>query len=208
MDHRIFFSFAHHSRRFTSAKLSVAVALVAGLSSFAAATPEVLAAGLPTSLQALSKPSISKSEQGVICSGFRTVAQGAHLVVTGGTKGGTTYQNGFQLTATASCYERTFGATWQLTHAYTRLTAEVGFDLSNATTCDTDIVRFLGNAGGILPFTAAGKTVDGMYIPKTGLRTATVGLAKQSMLTIQITFVPGTCPAGAVAIDVVNDHLS
>ena len=207
MDRLLDFSFPHRPRRFTSAKLGIAVVLLTGLS-FGNATPAAFASGKPASLQAIGKPVFSTPTEGANCGGFKTPAEGAHLVVTGGAKGGKPYQSGFQLTATTTCYDRVFGATWKLPAKYTVLKADVGFDLSNATTCDTDIVRFLGNAGQMLPFTANGKTVEGAYIPKTGVRAVTVSLAKQSVLTVQVTYVPGTCPAGPAAIDVVNDHLS
>lgn len=207
MDRLIFFSFARRPRRFRSAKLSGAVVLLAG-SSFAVAMPEALAAGAPTTLQALAKPTITKDNSGVSCNAYETSGSGAHLVVTGGAKGGITYPNGFRMTATGNCTERTMGYTWKLPAKYKAVRADVGFDLSNATTCDTDIVRLLGDNGQILPFTAGGKTVEGTYIPKTGVRAAAVGLSGQSSLTIQITWVPGTCNSGNAAIDIVNDHLS
>ena len=160
----------------------------------------------PTTVQGLAKPAISLSSSGASCNGYQSSGSGAHLVVSGDPKGGITYQNGFRMTATGTCQERTMGDTWKLPEKYAVLSVQVGLDLTNASTCDTDIIRFLGNNGQILPFMAAGKTVEGMYVPKTGVRAARVGLSDQSSLTIQITWVPGTCPGGMAAIDVVNDH--
>jgi hypothetical protein len=163
----------------------------------------VASAARAGTLQALGAPSESMT-----CNGFRTPATGAHLVVSGGAKGGISYTSGFQLTASATCSERSADWTWHLGADYTSLKADIGLDLSNAPTCSTQIMRFIGSAGAVLPFVAGGKTVEGTYIPKTGVKAVAVGLAQQKTLDIRVTFVPGTCPTGAAAVDVVNDHLS
>ena len=207
MDRLLDFSFPHRPRRFTSAKLGIAVVLLTGLS-FGNATPAAFASGKPASLQAIGKPVFSTPTEGANCGGFKTPAEGAHLVVTGGAKGGQAVPKRVPADCDNDVLRPGLRGNLEAPGQYTVLKADVGFDLSNATTCDTDIVRFLGNAGQMLPFTANGKTVEGAYIPKTGVQPVTVSLAKQSVLTVQVTYVPGTCPAGPAAIDVVNDHLS
>ena len=156
-----------------------------------------------TSLEALGKPKVVAAG-GVTCNGYGTSASGAHLVV-----GSTQYQHGFQMAAPGTCIENYAGYTWPIPTKYTHFSAQVGYDLSDATTCTGVIVRFLGNAGEKLPFTSGGQITEGIVLPAKGLASVTVDLSKQEVLTVQLNWTAARCGVGSnSAVDVVNDQLS
>ena len=127
--------------------------------------------------------------------GYRTVAQGAHLDVSGKLYDST---NGFQATTSCSSYSL---LAWRLRGAYRRLSAQFGNDALNYGRAVTLSFRDATNTP--IPFTYRTKLLFTLVIPFGGLAPVTVSIAHETGLTIVLS---GGTNGGVV--DVVDDELS